>query len=113
MTDQKTHSPLLNREQAARYLLLTDPDATGVSGLCPPGTTTPAPRLLTTRKLAAYLGVAEQTIRNHAADIPGRKRFGAGKRGGRVLYDRETIDRWIEKNNGVTDMWLDGRRMME
>ncbi len=29
MIDQQTHSPLLNREQAARYLLLTEPDATG------------------------------------------------------------------------------------
>ncbi|MCH8343915.1 MAG: helix-turn-helix domain-containing protein [Planctomycetes bacterium] len=70
-------------------------------------------RLLTVRALAVYLSVAEQTVRNHAHDIPGRKRLGSGERGGRVLYDRETIDRWIEKGNAISDLWLAGRRMLE
>ena len=56
---------------------------------------------------AAYLGLAPQTVRNHRADLPGRKRFGR-----KVLYDREALDRLIEKNNGVTDLWVDARRML-
>lgn len=73
----------------------------------------PTQRLLTVRALADYLGVAVQTVRNHAHDIPGRKKLGSGERGGKVLYDRQIIDKWIEENNGVTDLWLDGRRMVK
>ncbi len=104
-------------QQTAPTLRDVDISAVGSTGQADPSKAATSDghfrgRLLTIRELAGYLGVAEQTIRNHAADIPGRKKFGAGKRGGRVLYDRETIDRWIEKNNGVTDLWVDGRRMV-
>lgn len=65
------------------------------------------PRLLGVEMTAAYLGLAPQTVRNHRADLPGRKRFGR-----KVLYDREALDRLIEKNNGVTDLWVDARKML-
>ena len=65
------------------------------------------PRLLSVELAATYLGLAPQTLRNHARELPGRKRFGR-----KVLYDRLELDRLIEKNNGVTDLWLDARRML-
>ena len=66
-----------------------------------------APRLLTVPQLAVYLGIAVQTVRNRSAEIPGRKCIGR-----RVVFDRLAIDRWIEKNNGIRDLWLDARQSM-
>ncbi len=66
-----------------------------------------APRLLTAPQVASYLGLALQTVRNRSAEIPGRKCIGR-----RVVFDRLAIDRWIEKNNGIRDLWLDARQSM-
>ena len=66
-----------------------------------------APRLLTAPQLAAYIGVAVQTVYNRSAEIPGRKCIGR-----RVVFDRLAVDRWIEKNDGVRDLWLDARQRM-
>ena len=57
-------------------------------------------------QLAQYLGLAEQTVRNHAPEIPGRKKFGR-----KVVYDIKAVDRWLDRNDGITDLWLDARKM--
>ncbi len=67
----------------------------------------PWPRLLTVERAAAYIGLAAQTVRNRAGEIPGRKRLGR-----RVVYDRAVLDRWIDRNNGRTDLFLDGVRLL-
>ena len=56
----------------------------------------------------SYLGLAVQTVRNRAGEIPGRKRLGR-----KVLYDRNVLDRWIERNNGRTDLFIDGVRLLK
>ena len=58
-------------------------------------------------QLASYLGLAEQTVRNHAAEIPGRRRFGR-----KVVYDKKVVDRWLDRNKGVTDLWVDAKKML-
>ena len=64
------------------------------------------PRLLSVELLAAYLSVAPQTVRNNADRIPGRRRFGR-----RVLWDRRIVDRWLDRNDGSRDLWVDARAM--
>ena len=64
------------------------------------------PRMLDIPQLAQYLGLAEQTVRNHAPEIPGRKKFGR-----KVVYDIKAVDRWLDRNDGITDLWLDARKM--
>ncbi len=64
------------------------------------------PRMLDIRQLASYLSLAEQTVRNHAREIPGRKKFGR-----KVVYDIKVVDRWLDRNDGITDLWLDARKM--
>lgn len=66
----------------------------------------PWPRLLDVPHLAAYVGLAEQTIRNHANEIPGRRRFGK-----KIVWDRLIIDDWITKNHSARDLWVDARRL--
>ena len=66
------------------------------------------PRLLSVELAANYLGLAVQTVRNRAGEIPGRKRLGH-----KVVYDRNVLDRWIERNNGRTDLFLDGVRLLK
>ena len=66
------------------------------------------PRLLNVTMAASYLGLAVQTVRNRAGEIPGRKRLGR-----KVVYDRNVLDRWIERNNGRTDLFLDGVRLLK
>ena len=66
------------------------------------------PRLLSVELAAKYLGLAVQTVRNRAGEIPGRKRLGR-----KVVYDRLVLDRWIDRNCGRTDLFLDGARMMK
>ncbi len=61
-------------------------------------------RMLTTGELADYLGVAEQTVRNHSDEIPGRKHLGS-----RVVFDQQAVDQWIKENNGAVDLWVDAR----
>ncbi len=63
------------------------------------------PRMLDIPQLAQYLGLAEQTVRNHAPEIPGRKKFGR-----KVVYDIKAVDRWLDRNDGITDLWLDARK---
>ncbi len=65
------------------------------------------PRMLEIPQLAAYLGLGEQTVRNHCAEIPGRKKFGR-----KIVFDRYIVDRWLDKNDGTTDLWLDARRRL-
>ena len=72
----------------------------------PVGIVHPWPRLLDVPHLAAYLGLAEQTIRNHASEIPGRKHFGR-----KLVWDRLVIDDWITKNHSARDLWVDARRL--
>ena len=63
------------------------------------------PRLLSVEQTAAYLGLAEQTIRNRAHELPGRRKIG------RLLrFDLVEIDRWLNQNDGITDLWIDARR---
>ena len=64
------------------------------------------PRMLTIPQLARYLGLAEQTCRNHSVEIPGRRRFGR-----RIVYDVKVVDRWLDRNDGISDLWLDARKM--
>lgn len=66
----------------------------------------PWPRLLDVPHLAAYLGLAEQTIRNRTRQIPGKKRFGK-----KAVWDRAIIDEWITKNHSARDLWVDAKRM--
>ena len=66
------------------------------------------PRLLSVELAANYLGLAVQTVRNRAGEIPGRKRLGR-----KVVYDRDVLDRWIERNTGRTDLFLDGVRLLK
>lgn len=66
----------------------------------------PWPRLLDVPHLAAYLGLAEQTVRNHAAEIPGRRKFGR-----KVIWDIKVVDSWLDRNEGTSDLWLDARKM--
>ena len=66
------------------------------------------PRLLSVALAANYLGLAVQTVRNRAGEIPGRKRLGR-----KVVYDRNVLDRWIDRNNGRTDLFLDGVRLLK
>jgi len=65
------------------------------------------PRLLSVELAAQYLGLAVQTVRNRAGSIPGRKHAGS-----KVLYDRDILDRWLDRNNGRTDLFLDGARLL-
>lgn len=64
------------------------------------------PRMLDIPQLAQYLGLAEQTVRNHAPEIPGRKKFGR-----KVVYDIKAVDRWLDRNDGISDLWVDARRL--
>ena len=64
------------------------------------------PRLLSVEQIAAYLGLAPQTIRNNADRIPGRRNLGR-----RVLWDRQVVDRWLDRNDGSRDLWVDARAM--
>lgn len=66
------------------------------------------PRLLTVEQAADYLGLAAQTIRNRGHEVPGRRTLGR-----KVVYDRAIIDRWLDRNDGTRDLWLDARRMIE
>ena len=63
-------------------------------------------RMLTIPQLAQYLGLGVQTVRNRSAEIPGRRRFGR-----KVVYDIKVVDRWLDRNDGITDLWLDARKM--
>ena len=65
------------------------------------------PRLLSVQLAAAYLGVAPQTLRNRGHEVPGRRTLGR-----KVVYDRAIIDRWLDRNDGTRDLWLDARRMI-
>ena len=62
------------------------------------------PRMLTVELLAAYLGIAAQTVRNNTDRVPGRRNLGR-----RVLYDRHVIDRWLDRGDGARDLWVDAR----
>lgn len=65
------------------------------------------PRMLGVEELAAYLGIAVQTVRNHAAkgDIPGKRRLGR-----RCVFDRKRIDVWLDEGDEFRDLWVDGAR---
>ena len=64
------------------------------------------PRMLTVELLAAYIGLAPQTVRNNADRIPGRRNLGR-----RVLWDRHEVDRWLDRGDGTRDLWVDSRAM--
>ena len=66
------------------------------------------PRLLSVDLTALYLGLALQTVRNRRGEIPGRKKFG-----GKVVYDRLELDKWIDRNTGRTDLWVDAGRLLK
>ena len=66
------------------------------------------PRMLPVELTALYLGIAVKTLRNHAGEVPGRKRFG-----GKIVYDRVVLDRMLDRNNGHTDLFLDGIRIIK
>ena len=64
------------------------------------------PRLLSVGMLAAYIGLAPQTVRNNADRIPGRRNLGR-----RVLFDRHVVDRWLDRGAEARDLWVDSRAM--
>ena len=66
-----------------------------------------APMLVGIEELAVHLGVSVRMLRDHRHEIPGRRRLG-----GRVVYHLPTVDKWIEANDGVADMWVDARRIV-
>ncbi len=66
------------------------------------------PRMLTVELLAAYIGIAVQTVPNNSDRIPGRRNLGR-----RVLYDRHVIDRWLDRGDGTRDLWVDSRAMTQ
>ena len=63
------------------------------------------PRLLNVAQTAAYLGLAEQTVRNRAYEIPGRRKIGR-----RLLFDRVALDRWIDRGDPIRDLFIDARQ---
>ena len=65
------------------------------------------PRLLNVEMTAMYLGLGVQTVRNHHGELPGRRKLG-----GHVVYDRLILDKWIDRNNGRTDLWVDAQKML-
>ncbi len=66
------------------------------------------PRMLPVELAAKYLGLAVQTLRNHRGEIPGRKHLGR-----KVVYDRCVLDRWLDRNDGRTDLFVDGVRIVQ
>ena len=66
------------------------------------------PRLLTVDLVAAYIGLAPQTVRNNVDRIPGRRNLGR-----RVLFDRQVIDQWLDRGDSARDLWVDSRAMTE
>ena len=52
-------------------------------------------RMLSVRELSHYIGIAEQTIKNklYAGDFP----IPPKKIGRRVLWDKKTVDNYLEK----------------
>ena len=66
------------------------------------------PRLMSPAATATYLGIAEKTVRNHAAQIPGRRHLGA-----KLLFDRHELDEWIRKSDGSRDLWVDAAIQMK
>ncbi len=66
-----------------------------------PVTLTTWPRLLTFELASSYLGLAEQTVRNRAAEIPGRRKLGR-----RTVFDRKVLDRAIDESNTGMDIWV-------
>ena len=56
------------------------------------------PRLLTVRQTATYLGMCPQTIYNQASpSYKGRKVPGRLWLNGRIRYDREAVDAWVDE----------------
>jgi len=66
------------------------------------------PRMLTVDLVAAYIGLAPQTVRNNVDRIPGRRNLGR-----RVLFDRQVIDQWLDRGDSARDLWVDSRAMTE
>ena len=99
---------------------MTDPPAQPDADPRPPRiVVTDWPRLLTITQAALYLGISPQTIRNRDAGwtredgtkvepvpLPGRKTWGS-----KPVYDRHALDRLIDENNGVSDLWIDAGRI--
>lgn len=54
------------------------------------------PKLLTTKQAAAYLGVAEITLRRWRSE--GNVRLPFVRIGGRVRYSRAALEKYVEKN---------------
>ena len=66
------------------------------------------PRMMPVEMAAKYLGIAVQTLRNHAGEVPGRKHWGR-----KVVYDRNVLDQMLDRNSGHTDLFLDGVRLVK
>ena len=64
------------------------------------------PRLLTVEMAATYLGVSPKTIRNHRYRLPGMRKWG-----GKVVFDRQAIDRMLDHSGGRRNLWIDSERL--
>jgi len=64
------------------------------------------PRMLTVELAAAYLGLSPKTIRNHDCQLPGRRSWG-----GKVVFDRQAIDRMLDHSGGRRSLWIDSERL--
>ncbi len=64
------------------------------------------PRMLTVEQAAAYLGLSPKTIRNHRYRLPGMRKWG-----GKVVFDRQAIDRMLDHSGGRRSLWIDSERL--
>ena len=62
------------------------------------------PRLLPVRLAAAYLGISPETLKKNGASLP---RLRAGRK---VLYDRDLLDRWLDRLPPGANIWVDARK---
>ena len=66
------------------------------------------PRMLSIELAAAYLGLSPKTIRNHKCQLPGRRSWG-----GKVVFDRQAIDRMLDHSGGRRSLWIDSERLCQ
>ena len=64
------------------------------------------PRMLTVEMAAKYLGLSAKTIRNHRYRLPGMRKWG-----GKVVFDRQAIDRMLDHSGGRRSLWIDSERL--
>ncbi len=66
------------------------------------------PRLLSVEQAAAYLGLSAKTIRNHRYRLPGLRKWG-----GKIVFDRQALDRMLDHSGGRRSLWVDAERLCQ